>query len=73
MRSVPYIQLTDTGLLDLYETGFDEMWLQWAVQLQETQDKLFWDKENGGYFSGQASERILLNLKEGACDAYALT
>ncbi|KAJ3047510.1 spermatogenesis-associated protein 20, partial [Rhizophlyctis rosea] len=31
------------GLLDLYEANFEERWLEWAVELQETQDKLFWD------------------------------
>jgi hypothetical protein len=36
------------GLLDLYEAGGGLRWLQWAVQLQETLDSLFWDP-TGGY------------------------
>lgn len=36
-----------SGLLDLYECGGGLNWLQWAVQLQETLDKLFWDKQGG--------------------------
>lgn len=54
------------GLLDLYEASFDEKWVEWAVELQETQDKLFWDEVGGGYFSGKAGDKdILLRLKEG--------
>ncbi|KAJ3036396.1 spermatogenesis-associated protein 20 [Rhizophlyctis rosea] len=53
------------GLLDLYEAGFDERWLQWAVELQETQDRLFWDANGGGYYSGSDEDkRILLRMKE---------
>ena len=54
------------GLLDLYEAGFEERWITWAVELQETQDKLFWDDVGAGYFSGsEGDKRILLRLKEG--------
>jgi uncharacterized protein YyaL (SSP411 family) len=53
------------GLLDLYEASFDVGWLRFAVELQETQDKLFFDKERGGYFSGAGNDpSILLRLKE---------
>jgi uncharacterized protein len=38
------------GLLDLYEAAFEVHWLAWAVELQETQDRLFWDANAGGYF-----------------------
>ena len=57
------------GLLDLYEACYDESWLQWACDLQEKQDKLFWDAEgNSGYFSGSGNDpSILLRLKEGQC------
>src|SRR5947207_1539229 len=40
------------GLLDLYEASFDVAWLRWAIELQETQDRLFFDDAAGGYFSG---------------------
>jgi uncharacterized protein YyaL (SSP411 family) len=53
------------GLLDLYEASFDVAWLQFAVELQETQDRLFLDRERGGYFNGTGSDAsILLRLKE---------
>jgi hypothetical protein len=53
------------GLLDLYEASFDVGWLRFAVELQETQDKLFFDRERGGYFSGAGNDpSILLRLKE---------
>jgi uncharacterized protein YyaL (SSP411 family) len=53
------------GLLDLYQADFDIGWLQWALDLQATQDRLFWDPADGGYFSssdGDAS--VLIRLKE---------
>ena len=53
------------GLLDLYETSFDVRWLQFAIELQETQDRLFFDQERGGYFSGTGKDAsILLRMKE---------
>eukprot|EP01117_Protostelium_nocturnum_P014902 TRINITY_DN5721_c0_g1_i1.p1 TRINITY_DN5721_c0_g1~~TRINITY_DN5721_c0_g1_i1.p1 ORF type:complete len:760 (+),score=231.46 TRINITY_DN5721_c0_g1_i1:112-2391(+) len=49
------------GILDLYETTFDSNYIRWALKLQETQDSLFWDETNGGYFStsSDASDAIL--------------
>jgi uncharacterized protein YyaL (SSP411 family) len=53
------------GLLDLYEASFEVGWLRFAIELQETQDKLFFDEERGGYFSGAGDDpSILLRLKE---------
>jgi uncharacterized protein YyaL (SSP411 family) len=53
------------GLLDLYEASFDVSWLQFAAELQETQDRMFFDQERGGYFSGAGNDpSILLRLKE---------
>jgi len=53
------------GLLDLYEASFDVGWLRWAIELQETQDRLFFDDGRGGYFSGAGNDpSILLRLKE---------
>ena len=53
------------GLLDLYEASFDITWLKFAVELQATQDRLFFDAENGGYFSGTGNDpSILLRMKE---------
>ena len=38
------------GLIDLYESDFDEQWLSWANELQKKQDEIFWDKKTGGYY-----------------------
>ncbi|MBI2818372.1 MAG: thioredoxin domain-containing protein [Acidobacteria bacterium] len=53
------------GLLDLYETSFDIQWLNWAARLQEKQDALFWDGDQGGYFSTNGEDpAILLRMKD---------
>ena len=53
------------GLLDLYEASFNIEWLKFALELQETQDRLFYDEKNGGYFSGTGQDpSILLRMKE---------
>jgi uncharacterized protein YyaL (SSP411 family) len=36
---------TIQGLLDLYEASFDVAWLKFAIDLQGTQDRLFFDTE----------------------------
>src|SRR5438477_815964 len=53
------------SLLDLYEASFDVEWLKFAVQLQETQDRLFFDEKNGGYFSTSGKdESVFLRMKD---------
>ncbi len=55
------------GLLDLYEADFDLEHLLWAERLQDTMDRLFFDEENGGYFStaaGEAAGGVLIRLKD---------
>ncbi len=53
------------GLLDLYEASFNVTWLKFARELQITQDRLFFDDEKGGYFSGTGNDpSILLRMKE---------
>src|SRR5256714_680359 len=53
------------GLLDLYEASFEAHWLRWAIELQETQDRLFFDNKRGGYFTGAGNDpSILLRLRE---------
>src|SRR6516162_5864105 len=53
------------GLLDLYEASFDVEWLKLAIELQETQDHLFFDAKNGGYFSSSArDERVFVRMKD---------
>lgn len=31
------------GLLDLYECTYDSTWIEWAENLQDIQNQLFWD------------------------------
>jgi uncharacterized protein len=53
------------GLLDLYEAGFDVNWLKFAIELQQTQDRIFLDEKKGGYFSTSGEDKsVLLRMKE---------
>jgi uncharacterized protein len=53
------------ALLDLYEASFDVEWLKFAVELQATQDRLFFDEKNGGYFSTSGKdENVFLRMKD---------
>jgi uncharacterized protein YyaL (SSP411 family) len=53
------------GLLDLYEASFDIQWLKFAFELQETQDRLFFDEKNGGYFSTSGKDKnVVIRMKD---------
>ena len=53
------------GLLDLYEASFDIGWLKLAIELQQTQDRLFFDEKNGGYFSNSGRDRsVFVRMKD---------
>jgi uncharacterized protein YyaL (SSP411 family) len=53
------------GLLDLYETSFDVDWLKFAGELQEAQDRLFFDQKSGGYFSTSGKDKnVVLRMKD---------
>jgi uncharacterized protein len=53
------------GLIDLYEASFETRWLAWAMELQKTQDDLFWDPMQGAYFDTTGKDStILLRMKE---------
>jgi len=53
------------GLLDLYEASFDIEWLKFAIELQQTQDGLFFDEKNGGYFSSSGrDESVFVRMKD---------
>jgi len=53
------------GLLDLYEASFDVEWLKFALELQETQDRLFFDEKAGGYFSTSGKDKsVVLRMKD---------
>jgi uncharacterized protein len=53
------------GLLDLYAASFDVEWLKLASDLQATQDGLFFDEKNGGYFSSSGrDESVFVRMKD---------
>ena len=53
------------GLIELFQTDGDPAWLNWAVTLQRTQDDLFWDDRDGGWFSTTGRDpSVLLRMKE---------
>ena len=52
------------GLLDLWEASGQTRWLEWAQVLAATQTLLFWDEQNGGYFSAPADPHVLVRDKE---------
>jgi uncharacterized protein YyaL (SSP411 family) len=53
-----------SGLIELYQATFHSEYLQWAVSLQETQLKIFWDKNSGGFFRTSESGDVILRLKD---------
>lgn len=57
-----------SGLLDLYEATFDDAYLQWATELQETQIKLFFDNSKGGvggfYSTSADASDVLIRSKD---------
>jgi len=56
---------TVQAFLDLYTATLNEDWLSLAVEIQSTQDLLFLDEENGGYFASKAGDsEIVLRLKD---------
>lgn len=53
------------GLLDVLEVSLDVKWLEKAIALQQSQDTLFWDSENGGYFSTAGDDpNLLFRMKD---------
>jgi uncharacterized protein len=53
------------GLLELFQTGGDPRWLEWARTLQQRQDEQFWDDENGGWFNTTGTDpSVILRMKE---------
>ena len=53
------------GLLDLHAATCDGACLTWAEELQEKMNELFWDEEQGGYFSSAAGDpHLLMRMKE---------
>src|SRR5260370_24947954 len=57
--------LLNQDLLGLYEASFDVRLLSWTIRLHETQERLFWDQKQGGYFTTSGEDRsILLRTRE---------
>ena len=53
------------GMVDLYEASFDVAWLKFAIELQEVQDRLFFDEKIGGYFSTSGRDKsVVLRMKD---------
>ena len=53
------------GVLDLFQADGDAQWLEWALELQKTQDRLFWDEASGGWFSTTGNDpSVLVRMKE---------
>jgi uncharacterized protein YyaL (SSP411 family) len=53
------------GLLDLYESDFDVHWLDQALRLTQTQIRIFWDKNGGGFFDTSGEDKtVLVRTKE---------
>lgn len=53
------------GLRELYETVFDTRYLEAAIELQNIQNRLFWDKSDSGYFlTSEESETLITRPKE---------
>ena len=47
------------GLLDLFSASGKTKWLAWALELQRSMDKLFWDSAQGDLLPRQKSSRII--------------
>jgi uncharacterized protein YyaL (SSP411 family) len=53
------------GLLELFQADGNPDWLEWAIELQRRQDELFWDQQDGGWFSTTGRDpSVLLRMKE---------
>jgi uncharacterized protein YyaL (SSP411 family) len=59
-----------SGLINLYEATFNTSYLQWADDLQQSQLRLFWDKEHLGFFSTPEDQTdLIMRLKDGMDNA----
>ncbi len=53
------------GLLELFQADGDPGWLEWALDVQQSQDARFWDETDAGWFSTTGDDpTVLLRLKE---------
>ena len=53
------------GILELFQATGQAEWFEWAIALQQRQDELFWDADEGAWFSTTGKDpSVLLRLKE---------
>ena len=53
------------GLIELYEAGFDEKYLQMSVELTKTMIEQFWDAKSGGFFfTDKKADEAVPRLKQ---------
>lgn len=52
------------GLIDLYEATFNPEYLEEAKRLAKEMIRLFWDKENGGFFFTASDSEILITRQK---------
>ena len=52
------------GLIELYETTFEEKYLQAAADITKTMITKFWDDKNGGFYQTQNSEAAMPKIKQ---------
>lgn len=48
------------GLIKLYQVDFDQKWLEWAIELQDKQNELFWNNRASSYFETDGSDLTLI-------------
>lgn len=53
------------GLVELFQADGDVRWLDWALRLQDEQNRRFWDEAGGGWFSTTGEDpSVLLRVRE---------
>jgi len=53
------------GLLELYETTFNTIYLKQAISLNQYMTDNFWDKKNGGFFAtAHDAEKLIMRQKD---------
>lgn len=56
------------GLIDLYEASREPEWLDWAYTLQQSQNRLFYDSDNGGFFEFTEGQDIVFERSKNRFD-----
>lgn len=49
-----------SACIALYESDFDRAWMEWALELQKVLDRDFWDEEQGGYYTSDGRDSLLI-------------